>query len=136
LTEETLSISDATRVRLDRLGLEFLADVLGMEARERPTNAAALVSLGMVLTQLGRYQEGLLVDQRLVELHPEDPTAHYNLACSLALTGERHKALDSLEEAARRGYDDAPHLAADQDLESLRGEPRFLELLKKLEKGA
>jgi len=114
------------------MGLEFLAEVLGIEARERPANSAALVSLGMVLTQLGRYSEGLAVDRRLVELHPEDSTAHYNLACSLALVGEREKALDSLEEAVRRGYDDAPHLALDPDLSSLRAEARFLALQAKL----
>jgi len=123
-------------MRLDRLGLEFLADVLGFEARERPGNSAALVSLGMVLTQLGRYEEGLAVDRRLVELHPEDSTAHYNLGCSLALVGEREKALDALEEAVRKGYDDAPHLAADADLASLRDEPRFQALQKRLEQGA
>ncbi len=122
------------RARLDRLGLEFLADVLGIETRERPSNSAALVSLGMVLTQLGRYQEGLAIDLQLVELHPEDSTAHYNLACSLALVGECKKALDALEEAVRRGYDDAPHLAADPDLVSLRSEPRFLAQLEQLER--
>ena len=136
MTEETLSISDAARVRLDRLGLEFLADVLGIEARERPANSAALVSLGMVLTQLGRYQEGLAIDQRLVLLHPEDGTAHYNLACSFALVGQREKALDALEESVRRGYDDAQHLAADTDMASLRSEARFIALLAQLEKQA
>jgi Flp pilus assembly protein TadD len=132
LTEETLQLSAGARARLDRLGNEFLADVLGIETRERPTNAAALVTLGMVLTQLGRYAEGLAVDRQLVELQPEDSTARYNFACSLALVGEREGALDQLEEAARRGYDDAEHLAADPDLASLRDEPRFQALLESL----
>jgi Flp pilus assembly protein TadD len=134
VTEETLLLTDAARTKLDRIGLEFLAEVLGFEARERPENSAALVSLGMVLTQLGRYGEGLLIDRRLVELHPDDSTAHYNLGCSLALTGAREQALDALEEAVRKGYDDADHLAQDPDLASLRGESRFEALRQALEK--
>ncbi len=132
LTEKALEISAALKIRLDRLGLEFLADVLGIEARERPSNAEALASLGMVLTKLGRYGEGLAVDRRLVELQPQDSTAHYNLACSLALTGECAQALTSLEEAVRHGYDDAEHLESDPDLGSLREEPRFQGLLAAL----
>lgn len=134
LTQEALEISEALKTRLDRLGLEFLAEVLGIEARERPSNAEALASLGMVLTKLGRYGEGLAVDRRLVELQPEDSTAHYNLACSLALTGECAQALSSLEQAVRHGYDDAEHLESDPDLVSLRAEPRFQGLIASLRK--
>lgn len=132
MSEETLSLSCAARTRLDRLGQEFLAEVLTREVRDRPRNAPALVTLGMVLTQLGRHAEGLEVDRRLVELAPEDSTARYNLACSLALTGDPEGALDQLEEAVRLGYDDAAHLAADGDLVSLRGHPRFAALLSAL----
>lgn len=132
LTEDTLPITSETRTRLDRMGLEFLADVLGMETRARPANAAALVTLGMVLTQLGRYAEGLAVDSRLVELAPEDSTARYNLACSLALLGRREEALVQLELAVRCGYDDAAHLAADPDFASLRDDPQFQALLAAL----
>ncbi len=136
MTEEALEISESLKNRLDRLGLEFLADVLGIEARERPANAEALACLGMVLTKLGRYGEGLAVDRRLVELQPKDSTAHYNLACSLALTGECAQALSSLELAVRHGYDDAEHLESDPDLVSLRAEPRFQSLLTSLREPA
>lgn len=136
MSEETLSISPEARARLDRLGLEFQADIYGIEVRERPNNAAALIALGMILTQLGRYAEGLAIDRRLVELLPEDNGARYNLACSLALVGERAQALAELENAVRLGYDDPQHLANDLDLISLREEPRFLELLAALERRA
>jgi tetratricopeptide (TPR) repeat protein len=135
LSEETLSISPAARAALDRLGLEFQADVYGIEVRERPNNALALISLGMVLTQLGRYTEGLVVDRKLVELQPEDSNARYNLACSLALVGECAQALSELEEAVRLGYDDPEHLIKDEVLISLREEPKFQELLAALQRG-
>lgn len=133
MSEDTLQISDAARERIDRLGLNFLAEVLDLEVRARPDNAAALVTLGMVLTRLGRYREGLAVDRRLVALAPEDPTCRYNLACSLALLGETQSAIDALEESVRLGFDDPKHLAGDEDLASLRGEARFQSIVEALE---
>ena len=63
---------------------------------------------------------------------PNDPTAHYNLGCSLALVGRVEEALDALEQAEDLGYDDAEHLLADEDLASLRGESRFRSLAERL----
>ena len=40
---------------------------------------------GNNLTLKGRYADGLQIDKRLVGLRPQDPLAHYNLACSFAL---------------------------------------------------
>ena len=118
--------------RLDHIGSEFLADFLGVALRHRPEDVDVLGELGLVYTRLGRYSDGLEVDRRLVQLAPQNPTAHYNLACSLALCGESGAALDALEAAVSFGYDDGPHLAADEDLASLRAEVRFVSLLEKL----
>jgi Flp pilus assembly protein TadD len=118
--------------RLDRIGAEFLADFLGVALRHRPEDVDVLGELGLVYTRLGRYTDGLEVDRRLVRLAPDNPTAHYNLACSLALCGQAEAALDSLETAVTFGYDDGPHLAADEDLASLRPQARFVRLLDKL----
>jgi hypothetical protein len=57
---------------------------------------------------------------------------YYNLACALALAGKRDDALATLEQAVARGWTDAAHMAADTDLVSLRGEPRFKALAAKL----
>jgi len=129
---EPLDLCDAARARIEAAGLEFLADFYGAEARRRPRNVAALTELGQVLTQLGRYEEGLRVDRELTRLLPEDPTSHYNLACSLALLGETEKACDALERAVELGYDDLEHLLADGDLGSLRDAPRFARLVARI----
>lgn len=118
--------------RLERIGAEFLADFLEVALRHRPDDVDVLGELGLVYTRLGRYSDGLAVDRRLVRLAPENPTAHYNLACSLALCGESAAALDALEAAVGFGYDDGPHLAADEDLASLRPQARFARLLEQL----
>jgi Flp pilus assembly protein TadD len=85
-----------------------------------------------VLTRLGRLEEGLAHDRRLCELVPGDPTAHYNLACSLALLGHLEDALSELELAVELGYDDPAHLARDEDLVRLRGMQRFQDLIARL----
>ncbi|MFN0243167.1 MAG: TPR end-of-group domain-containing protein [Planctomycetota bacterium] len=126
--------TSALHAQIDRLGWTFLADILEIETARHPGNLEALAELGHVYTRQGEYARGLAIDRRLVTLLPEDPTAHYNLACSLALLGSAAEALDELESAVRLGYDDAEHLTADEDLVSLRGDPRFVALLERLQR--
>lgn len=128
-----LGIDRQLREALDAVGREFLADILTRETERHPDNVAALADLAHVLTRLGRLEEGLLVDRRLVRLDPENPTAHYNLACSLALLGRAQEALDALYRAADNGYDDLEHLLEDPDLVGLRDEPRFRALSRRLQ---
>jgi Flp pilus assembly protein TadD len=118
--------------RLQRLGHEFLADFLGRSLARHPDNFEALTELANLLTRLGRLEEGLAADQRLVHLAPRDPTVHYNLACSLALLGRGEEALDALERAIALGYRDTEHLLGDEDLASVRASARFQTLLASL----
>jgi tetratricopeptide (TPR) repeat protein len=119
---------------LDALGLEFLSGFLEVELSRHPENLGALVELGHVYTRARQYEKGLAVDREIVRRCPEDPTARYNLACSLALTGEPEVAVTELERAIELGYDDAEHLLADEDLASLRERPRFRALVESLGK--
>jgi len=135
LTQEQTTLSPTTKGRLEALGLGFLARFYAAETRRHPNNTEALAELGHVLTRLGRHEEGLEVDRQLVRIAPHDATVHYNLACSLALCGRPDAALDALEEAVAKGYDDAPHMQSDPDLASLRGDARFQELAARLSRG-
>ncbi len=117
---------------LDALGLEFLAGILEVELGRHPENLPALIELGHVYTRARRYEKGLAVDRELVRRCPDDPTSHYNLACSLALLDQSPEAIDELERAVAFGYDDAEHLRADEDLASLRGSARFQAIVQAL----
>jgi tetratricopeptide (TPR) repeat protein len=132
MQRHTFPLVQGTRARLEHAGREFLADILARETLRHPENAAALAELAHVLTRLGRLEEGLRADQALLRLVPDDPTVHYNLACSLALLERPDQALDALERAIDLGYDDPEHLLADEDLAGLRAERRFRELLRRL----
>lgn len=117
---------------LDALGLEFLAGFLETEIRLHPENLGAWIELGHVYTRAKRYEEGLAVDQELVQRAPNDSTVRYNLACSLALLSRTEEALDALEKAVALGYEDPEHLLADPDLASLREEARFQGIVRGL----
>jgi Flp pilus assembly protein TadD len=134
--DEPLDLPDTLVERMDRMGLEFLADFLGHAARRHPDNVEALTELASTLTRLGRIEEGLVVDERLVRLLPSNPTAYYNLACSLALLERAEPALSALERAVELGYDDAEHLLADEDLGTLREAARFRALVRRLQGSA
>ena len=89
--------------------------------------------LGGLYTKQGRIADGLKMDRKLVRLRPDNATAHYNLACSLALCRRRTEALRSLEHAIALGYDDYDWMQQDPDLEGLKGHPAFQKLLAKLQ---
>lgn len=88
--------------------------------------------LGGLYTRVGRITDGLKMDRKLVRLDPENPTAHYNLACSLALCRKRPDALRSLRKALALGYDDLDWMRQDPDLEILKDDPEFLQMLRQL----
>jgi len=129
---DPLATDPALAKRLDRLGLEFQARFHAIALRHRGDDPEILAELGHALTRLGRYHEGLEIDHRLVRCAPDNPTVHYNLACSLCLCGQRAEALDALERSVELGYDDPDHLLADDDLAALRDDPRFGALLQRL----
>jgi tetratricopeptide (TPR) repeat protein len=101
--------------------------------RRDPENVDAMAELGHAYTAHGRYEDGLRLDERLVGLLPDHPIVHYNLGCSLALLGRREAALEAIEEAVARGFDDLGVMLNDEDLASLRDEERFQQLAASLE---
>ncbi|HEY3754932.1 MAG TPA: hypothetical protein VGL42_02170 [Opitutaceae bacterium] len=88
--------------------------------------------LGGLYTKTGRIADGLKMDRKLVRLQPRNATAHYNLACSLALTRRKLAALRALQNAIELGYRDFEWMSQDPDLESLKPLPQFVALLDTL----
>ncbi|MFM7749844.1 MAG: TPR end-of-group domain-containing protein, partial [Opitutaceae bacterium] len=81
----------------------------------------------------GRYEDGLALSRLALALEPNNPAHAYNAACCEARRGRPGPALDYLERALKLGFSDAAHLKADEDLASLRKEPRFQRALAALE---
>jgi len=100
--------------------------------RRAPQYTEVIEILGGLYTKHGRIADGLRMDRRLVRLLPGNATAHYNLACSLALSNRKTDALRSLQRAVELGYRDFDWMAQDPDLEDLKEHPEFTALLEQL----
>ncbi|MEO6005743.1 MAG: hypothetical protein ABIZ04_18745 [Opitutus sp.] len=97
-----------------------------------PSYTDVIEILGGLYTKHGRVADGLRMDRKLVRLLPSNATAHYNLACSLALVKRKSDALRSLRHAVELGYKDFDWMQQDPDLEGLKNHPQFLALLEEL----
>ena len=136
MEQEAFPLTPEIQSDAERLGGEFMVRILEVETSRHPGNVEALAELGHAYTRMGRHQDGLRVDRMLVRLLPQDATVHYNLSCSHALLERIDAALDSLQEAVRLGYADAEFMAKDGDLDRLRQEPRFRDLMEALSQSA
>ncbi len=114
---------------ISREDLDFEISFYERLLKKRPDFINALVALGDAYTKSGRYEDGLKVDKRLVRLKPDDPLVHYNLACSYSLLKMAESALSALKKAIRLGYRDFAFMERDPDLEHIRKDPRYKELL-------
>jgi tetratricopeptide (TPR) repeat protein len=109
--------------------LGFYASIL----ERHPDYVDVLRVMGNLLTLKGRFEEGLQIDRRLVALRPRDALAHYNLACSFALLKRPDLSLKTLRRAVELGYRDFRYMRGDKDLECIRHDPRFKQLLREFE---
>jgi hypothetical protein len=100
--------------------------------RREPSYANVVEILGGLYTRQGRIADGLKMDRKLVKLQPGNATAHYNLACSLALSKRKVAALSELKRAVQLGYRDLDWMQQDPDLEPLKNHPEFTALLDQL----
>jgi len=109
--------------------IRFFESVL----RRNASDVTVVELLAGLYTRQGRIAEGLKMDRKLVKLQPGNATAHYNLACSLALSKRKLAALRELHAALRLGYRDFDWMQQDPDLDALKQHPEFqamLEILK------
>lgn len=97
--------------------------------RRMPRDQRVVGMLAQLYTTTGRIDSGLKMDRKMVRLTPEDPTSHYNLACSLALKGRKSDAVKSLRTAIGLGYRDFQWMQHDPDLADLRGYAGYEKLL-------
>ncbi|MBN1257505.1 MAG: hypothetical protein JXA52_07345 [Planctomycetes bacterium] len=113
----------------EREALEYEVSFFEKVLQTHPCQLDTLRALAENYTRLGLYHDGLQADRLLSILAPDDAAAFYNLACSQALTGEAERALDTLAHAWKLGYREREHMWQDEDLVSLRDDPRFAEII-------
>jgi tetratricopeptide (TPR) repeat protein len=123
----------------DPLGLAFLARLGEKPLVQSPEVAAAIaMDQGIRYLQIKRYDRAIAEFQKVLEAQPKNEVALYNLACAYALLGNADRAFEYLERAVEAGFTDAEHTEKDEDLTSLRKDPRFARILDRmrLQKGS
>jgi serine/threonine protein kinase/Flp pilus assembly protein TadD len=94
-----------------------------------PTDARALYHGAIGLRRAGEDAEACEWAERAVALVTDDSSAFYNLGCFYALGGEIDHAFECLGRAVDCGYAHREWLEHDADLDGLRGDRRWVELL-------
>jgi tetratricopeptide (TPR) repeat protein len=130
---EPISTSQTPTRAVDQSQLDFELDFFGGVLAGHPDYVDVLRVMGNLLTLKGRFAEGLNIDKRLVRLRPNDALAHYNLACSFALLKRPEQSIKTLRRAIELGYRDFRYMREDHDLDSVRHDPRFRQLMREYE---
>jgi hypothetical protein len=79
--------------------------------------------------EAGAYDEVVDRGRALIEAHPQYGLLFYNLACCESLTGRTADALEHLREAVARSDQLREYARNDSDLDAVRGEPGFAEIV-------
>jgi tetratricopeptide (TPR) repeat protein len=94
-----------------------------------PASEAAYLGLGWCRKRTGRLDLAIAALEELLLREPEDPLGLYNLACYLALDGQRERPLALLRRAMALEDGFREHARTETDLDSLREDPEFRSLL-------
>jgi TolB-like protein/Tfp pilus assembly protein PilF len=104
-----------------------------LHVERHPDDGRALYMGAIALQRLGEPERALEWGRRAAETAPpEDVATHYNLGCFYARVGDRDRALERLEQCVNLAGGFREWIAHDRDWDSLRGDPRFEELLTRL----
>ena len=98
-----------------------------------PNDKRALSLTAGYLIDVGKREEAFQFIDKALDLFPDDTLVLVCAACLYAKDGNKEKALDLLELVFGKGYGKKDWMEHDPDYDSLREEPRFQALLRKLQ---
>ncbi len=78
----------------------------------------------------GDYEEALAKMLVVAEKQPDNPVTHFNVGCFAARAGHTDQAIEALGRAVEINDRIKELMATDEDLDSIREDPRFIELAK------
>lgn len=110
--------------------LEEVLNVIPAYLLKYPDDARAHMYHAIHLAQVDRIEEAKEEGKKALELNPGDSLMMYNAACLYARLGDKHLAIVTLKGAIAGGQEDFEWIKRDADLESIRNEPEYIELMK------
>ncbi|MDX1938955.1 MAG: caspase family protein [Saprospiraceae bacterium] len=116
-----------------QLGKEKEAQALFRSIVEHYPNPGDLNTAYMVIHaqfSLGTLEAMEQTIQNAIKSYPNDANLQYNIACIYSLTGQSAKALTTLEQSLKNGYNNYDWILKDPDFDSIRKLPEFKALMK------
>jgi hydroxyacylglutathione hydrolase len=111
------------------VGLLVLTQLTGWGQDE--TDVQELFNQAQNCLQEKKYTEAIALFEKAVKLDEKQPAAYYNIACCYSLTKQTDKALVWFEKSLSYGFLNYSHITKDTDLNNIRNDRRFKQLLKK-----
>ncbi len=97
---------------------------------KHPEDARAHMFYAVDFGKAGRPEDAKREAAKALELNPSDPLMLYNAACFYARIGEKQLATKTLKDAVTAGYENFEWAKRDSDLDSIRNEPEYIEVMK------
>lgn len=115
------------------LGKYKLAEkYLRKSINNNPKYALAHYDLGVLLAKIEkRRAEAIKCFLASINLDPNNVWAYYSISCVYALSGDKEKALDYLNQALEKGFSDKKYIDSDPDMDNLRKDANFIKLMEK-----
>ena len=126
------------RLAYERLGnIEKFNEVLKAAIKvysrylyQHPDDSRAHMLYALDLLLIGNNEEAKVEAAKAVELNPTDPLMQYNASCFYSRLGEKQLAIETLKNAMTAGYQDYEWIKRDSDLDNIRIEQKFLDLMR------
>jgi len=95
----------------------------------------AVTGLAYAYARKGAAKEAVKMGKKALSL---SPTANqfYDMACIYSLLKQKEKAIEHLALAVRKGFSNYNHITTDKDLDYIRDDPKFTDLLEKIRKAS
>ena len=110
--------------------LNKLLELVPKYLSKHPDDARSHIYYATDLAQAGRNEEAKVEATKALELSPGDPLMLYNAACCYARMGENKLAVEALKNSMAAGLEDIEWTKRDPDLEGIRNDPEYIELMK------
>jgi tetratricopeptide (TPR) repeat protein len=108
---------------------EQAAEAYGQIVQHDPDNGTAWHYLGYCLHAAGHLEQAIEAHRKAATFDDYHGIGLYNLGCAYALAGRPDEAFEALAGAQAAGWRLREYAFSDSDLESLREDPRLMELL-------
>ena len=109
---------------------QALMDVYPRYLSQNPDDARAHIFYAHALVRLGKITGAEKEAEKALELSPNDALMSYNVACLHGRMGNKDLSLKYLNQAIKSGYANYEWIKRDPDLNAIKNEPEYMELMK------